>query len=62
MKCPVTNCQAWTFVKETRARPKDNFTYRRYECSNEHRFTTTELVTKVTENPKKRKEKEKPNE
>lgn len=42
MKCPT--CGAWTFVKETRARP-DGSTRRRYECANEHRFTTTETIT-----------------
>lgn len=53
MKCPV--CQAWVSVKETRSRPQNNSTYRRYECANEHRFTTTESVTKVIEKPKQRK-------
>lgn len=44
MKCPV--CNAWVSVKETRAKPQ-NTTYRRYECGNEHRFTTVEVVNKV---------------
>jgi transcriptional regulator NrdR family protein len=51
MKCPV--CNTWVLVKETRARP-DNITYRRYECANEHRFTTLEQVASVIK-PKERK-------
>lgn len=41
MKCPT--CDAWTHVKQTRQR-MDGSTYRRYECANHHRFTTTERV------------------
>lgn len=44
MKCPV--CGTWTLVKETRQRT-ENVKYRRYECANEHRFTTLEKVEKV---------------
>jgi transcriptional regulator NrdR family protein len=44
MKCPV--CGTWTLVKETRQRA-ENAKYRRYECANEHRFTTLEKVAKV---------------
>ncbi len=40
MKCP--SCGAWTAVLETR-QTIDNTTRRRYECANEHRFTTIEL-------------------
>lgn len=41
MKCP--RCGAWTEVLETRAR-KDGTKHRRYECANEHRFSTVEQV------------------
>lgn len=41
MKCP--RCGAWTDVLETRTR-KDGTKHRRYECANEHRFTTIEQV------------------
>jgi transcriptional regulator NrdR family protein len=41
MKCP--RCGAWTEVLETRTR-KDGTKHRRYECGNEHRFTTIELL------------------
>lgn len=41
MKCP--ECEAWTSVVETRQR-QDLTTYRRYQCANSHRFTTTEQV------------------
>lgn len=41
MKCPT--CKAWVSVKETRQKA-DGTTYRRYECANLHRFTTTERV------------------
>ena len=41
MKCP--ECGAWTRVLETRVRPTGE-TKRRYECANEHRFTTAEVV------------------
>lgn len=44
MKCPV--CGTWTLVKETRQRA-ENAVYRRYECANEHRFTTLEKVAKI---------------
>lgn len=41
MKCPI--CKAWVEVKETRARDNGS-TYRRYECANQHRFSTRETV------------------
>lgn len=41
MKCPT--CKAWTAVKETRQKP-DGTAYRRYECANLHRFSTSERV------------------
>lgn len=44
MKCPI--CNAWAEVKETRKRD-DNSKRRRYECGNEHRFTTVERVEEV---------------
>lgn len=44
MKCPV--CNTWVNVKETRSR-LHNATYRRYECANEHRFTTLEQVVRL---------------
>lgn len=53
MKCP--HCKAWTEVLETRGRPH-NETHRRYECANEHRFSTKESVVdgdKTTEIPDK---------
>jgi transcriptional regulator NrdR family protein len=43
MKCPV--CNAPTDVEETRT--KDDHTYRRRECFNEHTFTTEERVKRV---------------
>lgn len=43
MKCP--QCNAWALVKETRQR-NNNITRRRYECGNEHRFTTEEQAIK----------------
>jgi transcriptional regulator NrdR family protein len=43
MKCPT--CSAWVRVLETRNKP-NNQTYRRYECANLHRFTTTETLKK----------------
>mgnify|MGYP003662084932 CR=1 FL=1 len=49
MLCPV--CNAWTLCKETRQR-EDNNAYRRYECANHHRFTTTERVVKIIGNGK----------
>jgi transcriptional regulator NrdR family protein len=42
MKCPA--CKAWTEVRETRDRA-DGTTYRRYECANQHRFSTRETLT-----------------
>jgi len=39
MKCPT--CKAWVEVKETRSKP-NNETYRRYQCANEHSFSTKE--------------------
>jgi hypothetical protein len=44
VKCPV--CDAWVSTLETRTRDK-NETYRRYQCANEHRFTTKEKVERV---------------
>ena len=44
VKCPV--CDAWVSTLETRARA-NNETYRRYQCANEHRFTTKEKVERV---------------
>ena len=44
VKCPV--CEAWVSTLETRARDK-NETYRRYQCANEHRFTTKEKVERI---------------
>ena len=44
MKCPT--CNAWTLVKETRTRV-DGSKRRTYECANEHRFRTSEVVTAV---------------
>ena len=41
MKCP--HCGAWTYVLETR-KYGENQTRRRYECANEHRFTTLEGI------------------
>ena len=41
MKCPT--CKTWAEVLETRGRPH-NETHRRYECANEHRFSTKEVV------------------
>lgn len=46
MKCPV--CGAWTEVKESRLR-LNNTRFRRYECANEHRFSTREIVERVDE-------------
>ena len=39
MKCP--ECTAWATVKDSRQTLKG--TYRRYECANLHRFTTSEI-------------------
>ena len=41
MKCPT--CEAWTEVKETRSKP-NNEKYRRYQCANEHNFSTKETI------------------
>lgn len=49
MLCPI--CNAICDTKETRQR-EENTTYRRYECGNYHRFTTTERVTKLIGNGK----------
>jgi transcriptional regulator NrdR family protein len=54
VKCP--ECNTWVFVKETRSRPA-NTVYRRYECANEHRFTTLETVTRVIK-PKEKEDEE----
>ena len=43
MKCPA--CGAWAVVKETRPNKESNTRRRRYECANEHRFTTIEQIT-----------------
>ena len=43
-KCP--ECGAWADVLETRQRPE--YTYRRYECANNHRFTTRESLWAAT--------------
>jgi len=39
--CPA--CGTWTRILETRTRVK-NVVRRRYECANEHRFSTIETV------------------
>jgi transcriptional regulator NrdR family protein len=44
MKCPV--CGVWVSIKETRQQA-DNTTKRRYECGNQHRFTTQEKIIKL---------------
>ena len=44
VKCPV--CDQWVSVLETRGRD-NNETYRRYQCANEHRFTTKERVERI---------------
>lgn len=41
MKCP--ECNAWATVLETRER-SDGTIYRRYQCANNHRFSTRETV------------------
>ena len=41
VSCPT--CGTWTRILETRTRP-DNTVRRRYECANEHRFSTSEAV------------------
>lgn len=41
MKCP--ECGTWTEILETRSHG-ENGKRRRYECANEHRFTTLEQV------------------
>jgi len=43
MICPQPQCKAWTRVLETRHK-YDNEVYRRYECSNGHRFSTMERI------------------
>lgn len=42
MICPI--CNKWAMTKEARYRKTGGYTYRRYECGNEHRFTTREFV------------------
>jgi len=42
MTCP--QCGGWTLVKEPRKRKKDGVVTRRYECANEHRFSTEERI------------------
>lgn len=49
MRCP--KCGTWTRVLETRDK-LENRTYRRYECANEHRFSTLEQVVKFKRNQK----------
>lgn len=56
MKCPT--CQTYTEVLETRQRD-DGTKYRRYQCANLHRFTTTETpvikeshAKRATRNPR----------
>ena len=44
VKCPV--CNAWVRTLETRPRANAS-TYRRYECANEHRFVTKEIIERV---------------
>jgi len=44
VRCPV--CQTWTLVKETRTRA-DGSKRRTYECANEHKFRTTEVVEAI---------------
>lgn len=51
MKCPV--CQTYTEVLETRQK-ENNSTYRRYQCANMHRFTTTETAIASKESHAKR--------
>ena len=41
MICP--HCGAWAKVLSTRTQSGGHLTRRRYECANEHRFTTTEV-------------------
>ena len=41
MNCP--KCGAWTLVKKSEQRSR-NVRYRRYECANMHRFSTSELI------------------
>lgn len=45
MKCPV--CGARCEVLETRYRKIDDYWYRRYQCYNDHRFASKEVVVKV---------------
>ena len=40
MQCP--ECGTWTQVLETRK--QSDYTRRRYQCANMHRFTTKEVV------------------
>ena len=44
MKCPT--CNTWTIVKETRTQA-DGSKRRTYECANEHKFRTSEVVFAV---------------
>lgn len=41
MNCP--ECNGWTLVKDTRLR-NDGSRLRRYECANEHRFSSVERI------------------
>ena len=45
MKCP--QCNAAAEVRETRSR-SNNETYRRYQCFNEHNFSTKEAVAEFS--------------
>ena len=42
INCPL--CETWSNVLETRHNKKKNTTRRRYECANEHRFSTVETI------------------
>jgi transcriptional regulator NrdR family protein len=52
MKCPV--CGTYTEVIDSRMRP-DGTRRRRYQCANEHRFTTNEIV--ISTQPKEKHDK-----
>ena len=42
MKCPI--CSKQTDVLSTRERKKTGATHRRYQCHNNHRFSTKEEI------------------
>lgn len=50
MRCPV--CGAPCEVLETRYRKIEDYTYRRYQCYNMHRFVSKEVVTKILKGDK----------